>query len=277
MNEDLDVFEQQLKKSFVDVPLPTSLEPGRVAEALKREPAIKVVKTPAWKRVAAIAACAVLAVGVATASVTVIKGNLVGTGTAESKVNTESFDTQSSYGVGATSSGADASDDGQLKLEASSDSAEDLVYGDVELPQEVSSAVDDAICSASYAADAVDAEQNDTPYTAIAFTVTGYCQTDGNFTVYADVMSREYISDADVTADVRAERFYPVRLSVDMADDGAQITSFDAYPDDDYEYGAAELLPPQLADADAEINKTMLASQCDTKATQYYSGGGDEG
>lgn len=272
MNEDLEIFEQQLKKSFVDVPLPSSLEPGRVAEALKRKPEIKVVKTPKWKRVASIAACAVLAVGVAAAAVTVMRGSHVET--ADSVSNDTAFDTQSSYGVGATGSESSETDEQGSILQAPTDTEQETVIVTSSLPEGYDAAVGSAIASSAYAVNATDASET-ARYSALAFSVIGYCERETTAVVYADVMCRDYLQ-TDGAATVDTERFYPAKIELDTSVETVDVISCEAYPDESYEYGAAVLLPAELAQTDYSGCKTELASRCDFDAVSYFGGGDNE-
>ncbi|MEG2083377.1 MAG: hypothetical protein RRY38_02125, partial [Oscillospiraceae bacterium] len=224
MNEDLNIFEEQLKHRFEEVPLPASLEPRKIADFLRDKPEIKVVHT--WNRIARIAASFAVVVGIAALSIIALReGN--GNIDKSNKHSEDEFYTQSAYdaGVNAESSGEHTADVTQALPESSPDlrGAKTVVNGEFVPGKEIEPALGEALSAAVLEVNTV---RRQGEFAAETHEVLGMVDGGNAVTVYAVAMWRDYDLGRDGKPSLVSQTQSPVAVTFSSSVDGYALADY---------------------------------------------------
>lgn len=275
MNEDLNIFEKELKARFTDPPLPESLEAGRVAEALKkpREP-IKLAPAP-WKRALRIAAAVVLVAGAAIISVLAIRqraGNSIKTeenaGDGFFTQSTVSSDEASGAGAEAEAGVIEAPEDAPAQPELTDSGAVLTVASEksgVPMPTGLDEAVSAAIITSN------SGESDNASFTTEAHRVLGSADSEAAIVVYAEVVYTEYALGGGAAATLTVNSSMPAAISFDKHEGSYTLAEYWIPAETDYEASVREKFPEQIAEeALAMSAASELLAECDAEAAAYF-------
>lgn len=278
MNEDLGIFERELKELFVDPPLPESLEAGRVAEALKKpQPEIKLAPAP-WKRALRIAACVALVAGAATISIIALRqragGALMGGNGADETFFTQSTAAGSEAGAGGEAEGGVivAPEDEKLDaLQTPDDASWALIVASEDSGVPMPNGLDEAVSAAIIASNA-SADDGGESLRVEAHYVLGSEDSESSIIVYAETAYREYKLGEDGAPVMTAGVSVPVAITFDKTEDAYSLAEYRVPLDGaDYESSIREIFPERLVKpALALAHAPTLGDECDARANAHF-------
>ncbi len=275
MNEDLNIFEKELKARFTDPPLPESLEAGRVAEALKK-PRVPIKLAPApWKRTLRIAAAVVLVAGAAIISVLAIRqraGNSIKTEESDDNgfftQSTVSSSEASGAGAEAEVGVIEAPEEAPAQPEMTDAGAVLTVVSEksgVPMPTGLDEAVSEAIISSNSGAGSAPA------FATEAHRVLGSADSEAAIVVYAEVVYTEYALGDDGAAVVTVNSSMPAAISFDKIGGGYGLAEYWVPDETGYEAALREKFPEPIAEeALAMSAASELLAECNAEAAAYF-------